>query len=572
MRHSSGTTICYNGECYNYRQLRAELEMLGHRFETNTDTEVVLVSFVQWGEAALDRLRGMFAIALWDPIRKQTFLVRDRLGIKPLYYYEDRQGVLFSSEVRSLLSSGLISRNVDRESIVSYLWHGFIPGDRTIVEGIRLLPPGSVMSVDSAGKILSVRRYWELPAKAQNHTNTKDVADELQEAIGLRLVSDVPLGIFLSGGVDSSVIASIAQQISDEKLKTFNVRFEEAAFDESSFARDVATALGTDHHEILLTEQNFSDTLDEALSSLDQPTFDGINTYFVSKAVKEAGLTVALSGAGGDELFGGYSSFKDLPRAQKLASLAAILPERSRGWLAGAAVKIFTQNVSEVPPQTRWGKLADVLATKGDIVNLYQVAYSLFTRNFQQELLLEDSSDSDFGIPETRFDRLSARYGKLPALTAISAMELESFVSERLLRDTDSTSMAVALEVRVPLLDHRFVEMAFGLDERDRFQPLGAKKFLRDMAIRRLPASIFDRKKAGFELPLEHWCRSRLQLQLKESFTDLNLAHSIGLNGEAIARLWRAFEAGGSGLYWSRVWSIFVLMNWCSAHDVHIRN
>lgn len=357
MIHSStGVVIAFNGECYNFQDLRAELEPLGHHFASTSDTEVILAAYVQWGESCIERLRGMFALAIWDPRVSSVLLARDRLGIKPLYVAIQKDRVLFASELRALLAVPGTARTLDPLGLQSFLWHGFVSGPGTLVRGIELLDPGTMVRVSPSGKVLDQRRYWRLPVSHPNPDTdvaVSDVQRELDRAVQMHLVSDVPLGVFLSGGVDSSVIAAIAQRNSSGPVVTFNVRFDEAGFDESPHAREVAALLGTDHREVTLSEQQFADHLDDAIACLDQPTFDALNTYFVSRAVREAGLTVALAGTGGDELFGGYASFVDIPRARPVASVLGRLPPRALRGISAAASRLMMGAGSEVPAQTR---------------------------------------------------------------------------------------------------------------------------------------------------------------------------------------------------------------------------
>lgn len=386
----------------------------------------------------------------------------------------------------------------------------------------------------------------------------------------MRLVADVPIGVFLSGGIDSSALAALAARVSPDAVQTFNISFDEGKFDESPHARRVAEAIGSEHHDIRLSEQHFSSQLDDALASIDQPTFDAINTYFVSRAVREAGLTVALAGTGGDELFGGYTSFSELPTAIRWSRLLSAVPER---WLRAAAAgvtRLKTGAPGEVPPQTRWGKLGDALATRGDLVNMYQVSYTQFTRAFLDQLLAVETAGLDHGLPRDRASALAAAASRCSLLGAISLLEQSLFLGERLLRDTDAASMAVALEVRVPLLDHNIVESLASLVDTTRFEPLGKKKLLRDLGLSGIDPSIFERPKSGFELPLDVWCRRQLKDVLDSTFEDHGLCESVGLRPKAVGRLWRSYQEGAPGLYWSRVWSLFVLMRWCRDHGVSL--
>jgi asparagine synthase (glutamine-hydrolysing) len=568
----SGVVMVYNGECYNYLALRQELEALGRQFRSQSDSEVVLAAYAQWGDAAFERLRGMFAIAIWDPRQATLTLVRDRVGIKPLYWVECRGAIAFASEVRALLKLPGWTPRLDPAGVRSYLWHGFVCGPGTIIAGVRSLEAGTLLKVAADGRILETRRY--APARsAQSKLDPvaaeQQLAAELDATVQAHMVADVPLGIFLSGGVDSSVISAVAQRNASRPVVTFNIRFEESRYDESPYAREVARVLGTDHREILLTERMFDENLDAAVGCVDQPTFDALNTFFVSRAVRDAGLTVALAGTGGDELFGGYASFVDLPRAQPLAHAFGVLPERSLNAIGRAAARMLMGPGSEVRPQSRWGKLQDVLATRGDLVALYQTSYAIFSREMQRSLLLAPQRAEPWGIAHERQAALTERIAGLGRHEAIAELELASFVGERLLRDTDFASMAVSLEVRVPLLDHGFIAAARAMPEATRFQPLRRKDALKRIVAAQLPPSLFDRPKAGFELPMGQWCRSRLADRLEKNFQDINLAHAIGLNAETVGRIWRSFRAGDPSVYWSRVWGMYVLMNWCRRHGVY---
>ncbi|GAB5548983.1 MAG: amidotransferase 1, exosortase A system-associated [Sandaracinaceae bacterium] len=566
----TGVVIAYNGEAYNFGELAAELRALGVELKSTSDTEVVLKAYARWGEKAIARLRGMFAIALWDPRDQTLLLARDRLGIKPLYYAEVDGALLFASEIRAMLASEKIARRLDPSALERFLWHGFVPGPGTLIEGVKLLPAGTCMRIPLEGGPSRPAPYWTLPKHRPvgEDEAVADLSERLNEAVKLRLIADVPLGIFLSGGVDSSAVAALAQRAADAPVTTFNISFEEARYDESKYARQVAEKLGTEHREIALTEQDFTGHLDEALESIDQPTFDAINTWFVSRAVKQAGLTVALAGTGGDELFGGYASFTDIPKARRVASALGPVPQRAKAALADAVVAAKTGRASEVSPQTRWGKLADVLGTRGDRLALYQTSYALFTREMNRQLALRPSGTLDWGLDVARAAELRELIDGEPDLHAVSLLELSSFLGERLLRDTDAASMDVSLEVRVPLLDHLVVESLARVPIARRFEPLRRKQLLREMMADDLDPAMFDRPKAGFELPLAVWCRRGLGPKLANTFRDLVLAHRIGLNGEAVGRVWRAFDKGGAGVYWSRVWALFVLLRWCEAHGV----
>lgn len=573
---ATGNVIDFNGEIYNFQELRRELQQDGASFRSRSDTEVVLKAYARWGVDGVRRLRGMFAFALWDAALGTLLFARDRLGIKPLYLSTvtrsgGKRTLLFASEVRALLASNLLEREIDPVGLASYLWNGFVIGPNTIVRGVELLPAATWAVVDTDGALLTPRRYWQLPASGQTPGTKDDLKEQLTAAVGMHLISDVPLGIFLSGGIDSSAIAALAVRSGSARVRTFNIGFDETEYDESEHARGVARALGTEHHELRLTKETFRQQASEALASLDQPTFDGINTYFVSRAVREAGLTVALAGTGGDELFGGYRSFHDVPWAAGWSRRLAMLPPGLLRRFANTVTRAATFP-SSMPPQTRWGKLGDALAARGDMLDTYQVSYALFSSDFAHELLKADpNGDLRMGLPTNvarELDRLIA--GRRP-LQAISMLELWCFLGERLLRDTDTASMASSLEVRVPFLDHEVVEAASALDDVERFEPLGRKQVLREIALGDLDRAMFERPKSGFVLPIARWARDVLRNEMTAAFDDRGFCEAAGLDPRAVGRLWSAFLGRMPGLYWSRVWAIYVLGWWCRENRVGVR-
>ncbi len=567
----TGNALIFNGEIYNFGELRRELESLGDRFNTQGDSEVILRAYARWGAACLERLRGMFGLVIWDAKRRSALAARDRLGIKPLYYTRVQRPtgpvVLVASTLRALLATGLVERRLDPIGVSTYVWNGFVVGPGTIVRDVHVLSGGSSLEITADGAAREFR-YWTLPERPEPAT-AEAVTGRLREAISQHLISDVPLGVFLSGGKDSSAIAALATKVSPRAVKTFNVAFDEAEYDESPYAHRVADALKTEHTEVRVTQRVFKDQLDDALAGLDQPTFDAINTYLVSRAVREAGITVAMAGTGGDELFGGYRTFEVLPAVRRWSRRLGFVPDAVARPVAQAIARARMASLASFPPQTSWGRLADALATRGDLVDLYQVAYGLFTADLARELDAHRSNGSTrSGLPGERAAELERAVAERSELHAISALELQLYIGERLLRDTDAASMEVSLEVRVPLLDHLVVESLFGLDETRRFAPIRSKALLSQIALEELPSSLFDRPKRGFELPLECWCKQGLSGRVGETLLDRKRCASAGLNPDAVARLWRAYSANTPGMYWSRVWAIYVLLWWCERHSV----
>jgi len=574
---ASGCVQVFNGEIYNYRDLRSELEKDGDTFHTRSDSEVLLKAYARWGAECVHRLRGMFGLAIWDPRAKGLFLARDRMGIKPIYHVlverGGRQTLLFASELRALLATGLVPREIDPDGLATYLWNGVVMGPTTLVRRIRLMPAGCSFFVDAERPVVTPRRYWRIPrssGKAVDRREARlDFERALTDAVAMRLVSDVPLGVFLSGGIDSSAIAAIAQRHAGEPVHTFNISFEEQAFDESNHARAVADAIGTRHETIILTERLAASRLDDALGGLDQPSVDAINTYYISRAVREAGLTVALAGTGGDELFGGYQSFRDRLRLRRIMGALRAAPMPVRRLMARALTRIKYPRPGAAPPQVRWGKLEDLLTNGVDALTHYQLMYGLYTRSFHQSLFASNGQKAVVdGLPCDRREELVALIEGQSDLPAWSQLELSCYLGERLLRDTDSASMAVSLEVRVPLIDQEVLRTLAELPDDVRFHPLGRKQLLRDTALAGLDRRLFERPKSGFLLPMDVWMRGQLRPMIDDLFADGDLLRRIGLCGPTVGRLWRAYLDGAPGLYWTRVWAIAALAWWCREHRV----
>lgn len=572
----TGIVIVYNGEVYNFQELRAELEANGYSFRTNSDTEVVIKSYARWGTDCLNKLRGMFAFAIYDPKEEHVFLVRDRIGIKPLYYsFLDNSGdhktLIFASELRALLATEKIGRRIDPVGLSTYLWNGFVAEPSTIIKGVNRLEAGHYLLLSLRSGRVEKKSYWQMPGPGTKIDHAGKFEEILQETVRMHLVSDVPVGIFLSGGVDSSTLAALATRSASQQICTFNISFEETKFDESSYARRVAEEIGAKHTEIRLSADNFKAGLSDALGCLDQPTFDGINTYFVSRAVREAGVTVALAGTGGDELFGGYNSFREIGRMQSASRIAHFFPD----FLVQAAAQGISRykfgKYGLVSPQTRWGKLGEILSKNGRLFDLYQLSYALFLPDFVREITKEKYPTGCLsGLPQKKAAELEKLIAGYPSLHATSCMEFTCFLGGRLLPDTDTASMATSLEVRVPLLDHVLIEYVASLHEKQRFYPLGQKQMLRQSVRNDFDQTILERPKSGFELPLAAWCQQELQGQIMELFSDRSACEAVGLNQTVVMRLWTAFRQNAPGLYWSRIWAIFVLLWWSKKYKVSL--
>jgi asparagine synthase (glutamine-hydrolysing) len=572
----TGHVVVFNGEIYNFGDLRQRLVNEGQTFQSTGDTAVMLRALGLHGTDAVSWLRGMFAFACWDPKKRRLLLARDALGIKPLYVARSSDpsadwSVAFASELRALLASGLLGTpHLDPRAVASSVWNGFVVGPGTAVEGVELLYPGCLIEFDGVGKNILQEDFWRIPNRAPDPTIDEEaLAAALERGLELHLASDVPLGVFLSGGIDSSAMANLAQRVARNPIHTFTLTFEEQEFNEGPIARKIAAAIGTQHHEVLLTESRFVENLDAALDSSDQPTIDGLNAYYVSQAIRSAGFTVALSGMGGDELFGGYTSYRDLPVLQRWSRYAAWVPRSLQVTAATLATWPLRRSGGEVPPQTRWAKLPDMVRHSDDLLALYQLAYALFLPNFQRELLAPGFAEAlADGLPAAMRTRICAETRDRTPLSAISVMEQRLFLGERLLRDNDAASMASSLEQRVPLVDQVLFECVDRLPDQARFQPVGRKAMLRRIGLRGLDPALFERPKRGFELPFDRWIRRGLKDDMDQCLRDPQAITPVGLDPAAVGRLWRAFLDGAPGMYWSRVWSVYVFIRWCHRNRV----
>jgi asparagine synthase (glutamine-hydrolysing) len=570
----TGHAIAFNGEIYNYLELRDRLSAEGQTFASTGDTAVLLRALATHGLDAVRWLRGMFAFALWDPAARRLVLARDPLGIKPLYVALSRDpaagwSLAFASELRALLASGLLgSPRLDPSAVASVVWNGFVVGPSTAIEGVELLSAGHLLELDGRSGTSRTREFWEIPPPAADAPLDEErLAHLLEDDVRLHLASDVPLAVFLSGGVDSSAVANLAQRASQTPIHTFTLAFEEQELNEGPVARRVAAAIGTSHQELLLTEGHFVERLDAALDSLDQPTFDGLNSWYLSHAIRSAGFTVALAGTGGDELFGGYAHFRSVHAFHRLASALRWLPRDALAAAASLGTSGF--GVAEIPPQTRWAKLPDMLRRGDDLLALYQLAYALFLPRFQRELVGSDVADTlADGLPRAMRERLTKETRARTPVSALSVLEQRLFLGERLLRDNDVASMAASLEQRVPLVDQVLVASVQRLPDAARYEAFGKKAILRRIGLKGLDPALFDRPKSGFVLPFDRWIRRGLRTAMDETLRDPQATKAAGLDPEAVRRLWQGFLDEAPGLYWSRVWAVYVLVRWCQRHHV----
>ena len=552
---ATGNWLIFNGEIYNFRKLRLELEKLGHQFSSEGDTQVLLKAYAQWGEACVERLVGMFAFGVWDSQRERLFLARDRLGEKPLYYCAGPDFFIFGSEVRSLLATGLVPRRLDNLGLASYLAFGAVQDPRTIVEGVASLSPGHTL-IWEKGRY-AIRRYWSLADVATKPAATgsmreavESVRQHLLESVSQRLVSDVPLGIFLSGGIDSSSIVSLAHEVRDHPPDTFSIVFGDPEFSEASYSSRVARDFGCRHHQIDLTENKLLEEVPGALAAMDQPTLDGVNTYIVSKATKEAGITVALSGLGGDELFGGYPNFVSVPRMLRFRRHARWLEPACRGF-------------SALLDRSRTNRLAKIAAlAAGDYYadQPYFLCRALFMPTTVQALLLSGAAQNIDFARAWSLRGLVESVHSLDPLNQVTVLEGSTYMANMLLRDTDGMSMAHALEVRTPFLHAPLWEYVLPLAGRMKRDEHLSKPLLLRAAGRRLPEEVYRREKMCFELPFERWMRNGLRREVERELLDSSSFGMFPLDSRQVATVWKGFLAGKTN--WSRPWALYALKKW----------
>ena len=552
-----GTAIVFNGEIYNFRELRRELVELGHTFDSSSDTEVILHAHQQWGIEAVQRICGMFAWAIVDSASASVWLCRDRLGIKPLYVARPISGGLFfASEVRALLAAQHpeILPRVNPVALESYLAQGATYGLESLIDGIELLGPGESLEVDWNGVQHRRRTYWGLrfaEPEASRDTAVARMGSILRDVVQQHLISDVPLGLFLSGGIDSSAIAALATERSNGRIRSICVGFDQPEFDETREAERVAKLLGTDHQNLRLDGQALATSVADVFTAADQPTVDGFNTYFVSRATRQAGLTVALSGLGGDELFGGYATFRDLPRAIRMSSIARGL---------GPLRLVLANRASQLARSRSALKLLELLRRSG-LASMYLLRRELFLPEERRALLpLPGGSDRVSGIPDEELRLLDAIAGAPDELNAISALEVSGYLRNMLLRDGDCFSMAVSLELRVPILDHRVVEAAMAMPGGWKRRDLRAKPLLQDAVGERMRALRLRRRKRGFTFPWERWLLGPLAPAVEAAVRAADTWKALGISASAPIEFWTRFRNGDA-----RVTALHIVALWMLA-------
>ena len=553
---AGGNWITYNGEIYNFRELKLELERAGDHFLSDSDTEVILKGYARHGAAWFPRLRGMFALALFDAREEALVLARDRFGIKPLYYAERGDTLYFASEVRALLKTGAIAKTIDPAGLYQFLSFGSVYEPQTLVEGVMALPAGNILRRANGRMEIkpfaSVRESFAARRDDSAATASAKVAELVRDSIRKHIVSDVPVSLFLSGGIDSSVLALALRQMEVPAIHSFSVVFEESDHSEADDARQIAAQAGTTHHEVMVKPDAVLAAIPQMLQAMDQPSFDGINSFVISQAVRSAGFKVALSGLGGDEVFAGYSTFTASPELEGWQDTVRRVPGFLR-WPLPRLATMFSQS------EDQKNKLRAVLSAP--FPHPYGVLRTLFVPEIRKRLLkdFQDAMDTAAQAPLAQSVEESR---DLERINRVSYLELTNYMRNTLLRDTDGMSMANSLEVRVPFVDQELIGYVAGLSggmKRDGRRP---KKLLTGAFEDVLPKSVVGKTKQGFTLPFRHWLLDDLSSTLEGTFATMDKG-VLGtyLAPEAVRSVWSDFEAGKTS--WTRPWSLFVLQRWC---------
>jgi len=563
--------MTYNGEVYNFRELRKEMEELGHRFRGYSDSEVMLATICEWGLAtAVRRFIGMFAIALWDRQTRRLSLVRDRLGIKPLYYAITGDAVIFGSELRSLRAFPGFRGDIDREALTLYLMRNCIPAPWTIFQQARKLLPATIMTVGGDLPEPKFETYWSLREVAEFGSrqpftgSIEEAVDQaecvLSEAVHCRMVADVPLGVFLSGGVDSSAVAALMQSVSDQPVKTFSIGFRDAGYDEAGDARAVAKHLGTAHHELYLDEQDALDVVPHLGAMYDEPFGDSsqIPTYLVSKMAREH-VTVALSGDGGDEMFGGYNRYLWV---DGVARMAGRLP----GWGRNLAANLMTA----VAPAT-WDRLAGLLRQRTPGDKLHKLAgvlragdepgiYEALVRHWQTAEQVVIGSTPPTDLVHRRQD-----WADLPDFVRqMKYLDAMTYLPDDILTKVDRASMAVSLEARVPLIDHRVVAFAWSLPMSMKIDGGVGKQALRRVLYRHVPRALIERPKMGFAVPIHEWLRGPLRDWAEDLLSERRLRDDGFFDPAPIRETWAEHLSGRFNRQ-HQLWDVLMFQAWRQA-------
>lgn len=529
--------LTFNGEIYNYKKLRRQLRQKGHVFKSSTDSEVIIHLYEEHGLEAVCRLNGMFAFALWDQNKKRLFIGRDRIGIKPVVYHWDGKTLTLASEIKAILCGQNIKRHIDNKALMLYLAYGYIPAPYTIYEGIRKLPPGHMLVLER--NQIEISSYWDVNITNNRHISQqhlfgnesiakKSLFETLSDSVRCRMVADVPLGAFLSGGIDSSIIVALMATQTSKPVKTFSIGFnDDPLYDETAYALDVARMYRTDHHEIKLSFKDMLDVFPTVLDTFDEPFGDSsaIPTYIVSRETRKH-VTVALSGDGGDELFAGYRSYL----AEYWQRKYSLIPSLLRNHLLEPAIGLLRDNRDTAVGEHIRRAKKFIRGTKGGFHERVLALKEIFPQDFRNDILLANDHSSTRDNPDPAPEWAIGFLDRFDCdnINRILYFDLKDSLPGDMLNKVDWMSMKNSLEVRVPFLDHRVVELAFGIPGAVKMRGGITKRFLKDTFKSILPKSLQNRPKAGFEIPISRWLRDDMR-HLVDSYLDEGLIRDQGI-------------------------------------------
>jgi len=557
--------VVYNGEIFNFPGLKKDLLARGHAFSTNADTEVIVHLYEDLGDDFVHRLNGMFAVALWDVRRQRLVLVRDRLGVKPLHVAEDRGRLYFASEIKSLLEAPL-PRDIDYEAMGQYFAFEYVPAPRSIFRGIRKLLPGQILTHE-AGRT-ETRTYWDVRfpgPRAVDRRSEEDIAEEvavrLKESVRMRLLSDVPLGVFLSGGIDSSSVTALMSEVSPGAVKTYSIGFREKTFDELAAARFVARRFGTEHREFVVAPKEVRELTPLLMGYLDEPLADAsiIPTYIISRLARRF-VTVALAGDGGDELFGGYDTYK----AYKVARYYRKVPRPVRRSIVRPAVQSLRASPRRLSFEFKAKKFIAGAEYPPEVANF--IWWGAYPPELRDRLFSPGLRESIVGDPYAPIAFHAANAGQASGLDRISYLDLKLYLQDDLLVKVDRMSMANSLEIRVPFLDYTFVEFAAGIPHRLKLKGLASKHILKRAMASRLPPEILAKKKMGFDIPLGVWIREDLRDFILETLAPARLRRH-GLFDERFVGGILEEHLRGSHNHRQLLWPLVIFQSW---HDHYL--
>ena len=553
--------ISYNGEIYNFLELKEELSK-NYKFKTKSDTELVVAAYQTWGIQMLEKFNGMFSFALWDKVNQEFYLCRDRLGIKPLYYLEENESIIFSSSLKAIKLFKYQELSINKDDIIDFLSFGTVHSPNTFIDEIKSIPRASFLMASNEETF--IKEYWSFFNYQNFDHNNEDPREKIRnlilDSVDKRLMSDVPYGVFLSGGIDSSILVAAASKVSSQELNTFSIVFKDKIFDERKFSRTISSQYKTAHNEIEIHPDELLNQIEEPFKFMDHPSVDGINTYFISKAVHEKGFKMALSGAGSDELFSGYPVFKNTFELNNKKWLYSFPPQLR---------KLASKLITYINPNEQSKKIGEILNLRLlELPYYYPVFRKIFTdidikKIMSNDFNLRSSYPYQWGIKELSFKE---RGDKLSFLNKVSSLEIETYLQNVLLRDADQMGMANSLEIRVPFLDHRLVEYVLSLSDELKY-PEYPKKLLVDSIKGWIPNEIIHRKKMGFVFPWEDWMKNELQQFCKIAIENLESISIFNMNN--VILLWENFLKGDDSIHWLQIWNLAVIGKWISINNIH---